>query len=60
MKQVIGFDGRLTDIAGGSDESKPINVKVDDTFPVINSIDYNVSGKYVNFIVNITYYQKIK
>jgi len=44
----------LTDIAGNSYSSKPILLKVDTTFPVINSLDYELEGLGLNIITNIT------
>ena len=44
----------LTDIVGNIDESSRSQLDVDNALPIINSIDYTVDGKKVNFVVNIT------
>lgn len=52
--QEIEFWFNMTDIAGNFVESRIGKVKVDITPPVINSLDYNINGKYVAFTLNIT------
>ncbi len=45
----------LTDIAGNSDANRPVSrIKVDTTSPVINSFNYSISLRRVNFNFNIT------
>ncbi len=55
------FDGKqleywfeLTDVTGNSARSKNVKVKVDTTMPLINSFYYNITGKNVLFILNVT------
>lgn len=50
----IEYHFDLTDIAGSSDSSKPVNLKVDTTFPVINSLNYEPNDRRVNFLIDIT------
>ena len=51
--QIINYWFELIDIAGNKDESKKIALTVDTTAP-INSLQFNVSGRKVNFIINVT------
>lgn len=46
----------LTDIAGNTVKTRPIRVHVDTTLPIINILDSQVSGKYVNVNINVIEY----
>jgi|SRR3989344_9660923 len=55
------FDGQeiyywfeITDIAGNLAESKETKIKVDTKYPIVNSLNYNISKKNVLFTFNIS------
>ena len=50
----IEYHFDLTDIAGSSDSSKPVTLKVDATSPIINSLNYEFNDRRVNFLIDIT------
>lgn len=52
--QEIEYSFSVEDIAGSIDESRPIKVKVDITSPVVNSFDYILDGRNVNFVFQVT------
>ncbi|MBU0761033.1 MAG: hypothetical protein KJ600_04125 [Nanoarchaeota archaeon] len=52
--QQIEYYVSLTDLAGNLDESRTEELEVDYSFPIINSLEHNVEGKYVYFTIDIT------
>jgi len=52
--QEIEYTFTLTDRVGQSATSKPVNLEVDITFPVINSINYTIDRNYAYLVLNIT------
>ncbi len=52
--QEINYWFEITDIAGNKGESKETKVKVDTMSPIINSFNYNITGKNVLFTFNIS------
>ena len=52
--QVIDYWFNLTDIAGNTVVSRSVDVDVDTTFPVINSLNFSQDGRRVRFILNVT------
>jgi len=53
-EQEIEYWFELEDIVGNFDDSRHINIGVDTTFPIINSIEKIVDGTRVEFTLNIT------
>ncbi len=52
--QFITYNFELMDVAGTSVESRTRTLPVDTTFPVINSLQADVIGRYVYFALDIT------
>jgi hypothetical protein len=52
--QEIEYFFNLTDIANANDVSKTISLIVDETPPLLNSINHTTSGRRVELILNIT------
>ncbi len=52
-EQEIEYWFVVKDMAGNIDESKVLSAKVDETFPIINSLDYRTDGKYVYFDIEV-------
>jgi len=52
--QEIEYWFNLTDIAGNYDESRKEDLKVDFSDPVINNVKYEMDGRRVKFIINVT------
>jgi hypothetical protein len=52
--ETIQYFFSLTDIAGNSFVSRTINLKIDTTPPIINSLEYSIKGKAVTFILNVS------
>ena len=44
----------LTDIAGNSDISRETTLEVDTTNPILNSFNYSINRRMLNFVFNIT------
>ncbi len=52
--QKIEYWFRLQDVAGNVDTSKEIMIEADTTKPELNSFNYSIDGKRVEFLFNIT------
>ena len=52
--ETIQYFFNLTDIAGNSFVSRTINLNIDTSPPIINSLEYITKGRAVTFILNIT------
>ncbi|MFH1802989.1 MAG: hypothetical protein ABH864_06100 [archaeon] len=52
--QQIEVYATITDLAGNMDETTHNELDVDNTLPIINSADFTVEGKKVNFVIDIT------
>jgi hypothetical protein len=52
--QDINYWFTLIDKIGNIDESKSNSLTVDETFPVINSLDHTIKNRRVEFVLNIT------
>lgn len=52
--EIIQYFFNLTDIAGNSFVSRTINLNIDTSPPIINSLDHSIKGRAVTFILNIT------
>lgn len=51
--QNIEYWFNLSDIAGNSVLSRKVNLIVDTSLPIINSLDYHINGRKVHFLINI-------
>lgn len=52
--QKIQYYSSLTDIVGGYEESKLRKLDIDVSSPVINSFNYSIEGRRVNFVFNVS------